>query len=65
MQYIWHERHPLPPTRPRRTKMITIFQNFSRNMVALVAALLIGTTFVAAATGPGLVTSTANSDIVA
>ena len=45
--------------------MNIIFQNFGRNMVALMAALLIGTTFVAAATGPAIVTSTANIDIVA
>jgi hypothetical protein len=45
--------------------MITTFQTFGRNMVALMAALLIGTTFVAAATGPAMVTPTANSDIVA
>ena len=41
------------------------FHNFGRNIVALFAALLIGTTFVAAATGPAMVTPTTNSDIVA
>ena len=45
--------------------MITTFNKFGRNMVALMAALLIGTTFVAAATGPAMVTPTANSVIVA
>ena len=45
--------------------MTTNFQNLGRNIVALFAALLIGTTFVAAATGPAMVTPTANSDIVA
>jgi hypothetical protein len=45
---------------------MSIFTNsFSSNMIALVAALLIGTTFVAAATGPAMVTPAVNSDIVA
>ncbi len=38
---------------------------FGRTMMALVAALLIGSTFVAAATLPAMVTPAANSDIVA
>lgn len=41
------------------------FENIGRSMIALVAALLIGTTFVAAATGPAVVTAAPNSDIVA
>ena len=45
--------------------MITTFPNFGRNMMALLAAVLIGTSFVAAATGPAMVTPTINSDIVA
>lgn len=45
--------------------MTTFANNFSRNLVALVAALLIGTGFVAAATGPAMVTPAINSDIVA
>ncbi|WP_310473718.1 hypothetical protein [Sandarakinorhabdus sp.] len=45
--------------------MTTNFINFSRNMMAVMAALLIGTTFIAAATGPAMVTPTVNSDIVA
>jgi hypothetical protein len=56
---------PAAKQNSRRTKMITNFQNLGRNMVALMAALLIGTTFVAAATGPAMVTPTTNSDIVA
>jgi len=39
--------------------------NLGRTITALFAALLIGTTFIAAATGPAMVTPTANSDIVA
>jgi hypothetical protein len=49
----------------RRPKMITSFTNFSRNVMALMAALLIGTTFIAAAAGPAMVTPAVNSDIVA
>ena len=45
--------------------MTSFANDLSRNLVALMAALLIGTTFVAAATGPAMVTPTANSDIVA
>ena len=45
--------------------MTTNFHNFGRNLMALVAALLIGTGFIAAATGPAMVTTAANSDIVA
>ncbi len=45
--------------------MTTFNTNFSRNLVALVAALLIGTGFITAATGPAMVTPTSNSDIVA
>jgi hypothetical protein len=45
---------------------MSIFYNrFSSNLLALVAALLVGTTFVAAATGPAMVTPAVNSDIVA
>jgi hypothetical protein len=45
--------------------MTSLFNNFSRNLIAVVATVLIGTTFIAAATGPALVTPTANSVIVA
>jgi hypothetical protein len=45
--------------------MSTLYNSFGRNMMALMAALLIGTTFVAAATGPAMVTPAVNSDIVA
>jgi hypothetical protein len=45
--------------------MSTFYNRFSSNMMALMAALLIGTTFVAAATGPAMVTPAVNSDIVA
>ncbi|WP_372918397.1 hypothetical protein [Sandarakinorhabdus sp.] len=45
--------------------MSTMILNFGRNTMALMAALLIGTAFVAAATGPAMVTPTVNSDIVA
>jgi hypothetical protein len=45
--------------------MTTNFANLGRTVTALFAALLIGTTFIAAATGPAMVTPTANSDIVA
>ncbi|WP_017668003.1 hypothetical protein [Sandarakinorhabdus sp. AAP62] len=45
--------------------MTSNFFNFSRNMMAVMAALLIGTTFIAAATGPAMVTPAFNSDIVA
>ncbi len=41
------------------------FQTFGRTIMSLAAALLIGTTFVAAATGPALVTPAANSVILA
>ncbi len=41
------------------------FSQLGRTITALFAALLIGTTFVAAATGPAMVTPAANSDIVA
>jgi uncharacterized Tic20 family protein len=64
MQYIWHERPTRSPTNRRQT-MSTINSLFSRNMLALVAALLMGTTFIAAATGPAMVTPAFNSDIVA
>lgn len=45
--------------------MSTLYNSFGRNMVALIAALLVGTTFIAAATGPAMVTPSVNSDIVA
>ena len=45
--------------------MTTNFTQIGRTVTALFAALLIGTTFIAAATGPAMVTPTANSDIVA
>jgi hypothetical protein len=45
--------------------MTTTIQHFGRTILSLAAALLIGATFVAAATGPALVTPTANSVIVA
>lgn len=45
--------------------MNTLYNSFGRNMLALIAALLVGTTFVAAATGPAMVTPAFNSDIVA
>jgi hypothetical protein len=45
--------------------MTSLYNSFSSNLVALMAALLIGTTFVAAATGPAMVTPAVNSDIVA
>ena len=45
--------------------MTSSFHNFGRSVVALFAALLIGTSFIAAATGPALVTPAVNSDIVA
>ncbi|MEI6486078.1 MAG: hypothetical protein WCO11_07400 [Sphingomonadales bacterium] len=45
--------------------MTANFPQFGRTIVALFAALLIGTTFVAAATGPAMVTPTINNDIVA
>jgi len=41
------------------------FHNLGRNLMAVIATVLIGTSFIAAATGPALVTPTANSDIVA
>lgn len=41
------------------------FSQIGRTVTALFAALLIGTTFVAAATAPAMVTPVANSDIVA
>jgi hypothetical protein len=41
------------------------FHNLGRNLFALVATVLIGTSFIAAATGPALVTPATNSDIVA
>jgi hypothetical protein len=41
------------------------FNQIGRTITALFAALLIGTTFVAAATLPAMVTPAANSDIVA
>lgn len=45
--------------------MMTFTNSFGRNMLALFAALLVGTTFIAAATGPAMVTPAVNSDIVA
>jgi hypothetical protein len=45
--------------------MTTNFHNFGRTVLSLVAALLIGTTFVAAAAGPALVTPATNSVILA
>lgn len=45
--------------------MTTNFTSFGRTIVGLFAALLIGTTFVAAATGPAVATPAINSDIVA
>ncbi|WP_439544710.1 hypothetical protein [Sandarakinorhabdus sp.] len=44
---------------------MTMFHNLSRNLIAVLATVLIGTTFIAAATAPALVTPTTNSDIVA
>ena len=41
------------------------FQNIGRNLFAVLATVLIGTSFIAAATAPGLVTASANSVIVA
>lgn len=41
------------------------FHNLGRNLMAVLATVLIGTSFIAAATGPALVTPTANSVIVA
>lgn len=41
------------------------FTHMGRSLMALVAAFLIGTSFIAAATGPALVTPAMNSDIVA
>jgi hypothetical protein len=64
MQYNWHERHPLPPHN-RRNTMSTLYNSFGRNVMALMAALLIGTTFVVAATGPAMVTPAVNNDIIA
>jgi hypothetical protein len=45
--------------------MTKMFHSFSHSLTAVIAALLIGTTFIAAATGPALMTATQNSDIVA
>jgi hypothetical protein len=45
--------------------MSAFYNSFGSNIMALVAALLIGTSFVAAATGPAMVTPAVNSDIVA
>ena len=45
--------------------MTTNFTQIGRTVTALFAAILIGTTFVAAATAPAMVTPVANSDIVA
>ncbi len=45
--------------------MTNSFNNLGRNFVAVFAALLMGTTFIAAATAPSMVTPTANSVIVA
>ncbi|MFZ4382334.1 MAG: hypothetical protein ACOYO0_10280 [Sandarakinorhabdus sp.] len=45
--------------------MTTLFENFSRNALALLATVVIGFTFIGAATGPAMVTPAANSDIVA
>lgn len=45
--------------------MSSFTTRFSHNMVALIAALLVGTTFIAAVTGPAMVTPAVNSDIVA
>ncbi len=45
--------------------MSTLYNSFGRNVVALMAALLNGTTFVAAATGPAMVTPAVNNDIIA
>lgn len=41
------------------------FTSIRSNVMGLLAALLIGTTFLAAATGPALVTGTTDSVIVA
>ncbi len=45
--------------------MTSFYTSTGRSLFALVAAFLIGTGFVAAATGPALVTPAVNSDIVA
>jgi hypothetical protein len=45
--------------------MTTNFPNFGRNLIALLATVVIGFTFIGAATGPAMVTASANSDIVA
>jgi hypothetical protein len=50
---------------PRRHEMTINFHNLGRNLMAVLATVLIGTSFIAAATGPALVTPTTNSDIVA
>jgi hypothetical protein len=45
--------------------MTAINTTYSQTLLSLVAALLIGFTFIGAATAPALVTATANSVIVA
>lgn len=45
--------------------MTTNFTSFGRTLFSTAAALLIGFTFIAAATGPAMVTPAANSVIVA
>ena len=45
--------------------MSTLYNSFGRNVMALMVALLIGTTFVAATTGPAMVTPAVNNDIIA
>jgi hypothetical protein len=49
----------------KESNMTINFPNFGRNLVALLATVLIGFTFIGAATGPAMVTGHANSDIVA
>jgi hypothetical protein len=54
-----------PHQQDRRQDMTINFHNLGRNLMAVLATVLIGTSFIAAATGPALVTPTTNSDIVA
>jgi hypothetical protein len=69
----WHEQpaiSPDAPQTPRRLSMTNSFNNsFVRNLVGMVAAVLIGGTFLVAAAGPAVaatnaVNSTAISNIV-
>jgi hypothetical protein len=62
LQSSWHERPDIPGRPDRRLKMTNSSNSFFRNLVGMMAALIIGGTFVVAAAGPAVAqTNSVNS----